>query len=314
MKKTADFLWGIALSIAVAISGIFNYLAFAQTNSNSGGSGGYNGSAGSGGSNNSVGNSLGGSGPTICGSPADYHWKKPLSSGTGLAVNVNLSYTIFGSSYELDKTTNATTAEIRVTLRAYDGKAYPILCENNAQAYVSSRDAYYVEFRQTAENSCDSSVQGSNTGGVGPLQIGQSFSSTCGFSVPYLLWDIMCKKQSYTRSDSMHCKTTVLSAGKKENGESLDHLFEYTHAMPLRRGQNWVCTKTTTKDIFLRNLEVFAVFAKEFHLLGSRESSINFHRIHDRKYLEEIVDRIQEKYFVPLPTTPANGYRNAKCG
>ena len=112
----------------------------------------------------------------------------------------------------------------------------------------------------------------------------------------------------------MHCKTTVLSAGKKENGESLDHLFEYTHAMPLRRGQNWVCTKTTTKDIFLRNLEVFAVFAKEFHLLGSRESSINFHRIHDRKYLEEIVDRIQEKYFVPLPTTPANGYRNAKCG
>jgi hypothetical protein len=69
MKKPADFLWGIALSIAVAISGIFNHLAFAQRNSNSGGSGGYNGSAGSGGSNNSVGNSLGGSGPTICESP-----------------------------------------------------------------------------------------------------------------------------------------------------------------------------------------------------------------------------------------------------
>ena len=303
MKKTADFLWGIALSIAVAISGIFNHLAFAQTNPNSGGSGGYNGSAGSGGSNNSGFYSFGGSGPTKCGTPSDYHWKKPLSSGAGLAVNVNLG-SIIGGSYELDRTTHATTAEIHVALRAYENTTPPVLCANNSQVFVNSLKNYYAEFSQKAETSCDSSEQGSFTGGSGSAQIGQSFSSTCGFSVPHLLWEIMCEKKSYTRSDRMTCTTTVESPPTGQNGEALDRLFEAKKAM---------CRNATTKEIFLRNLKVFADFALHFQELVIAKE-INLNRIHQRPYLEEIVNKIQQKYVAPPPSMPANCYRNWKSG
>lgn len=303
MKNKANFLRGVTASIAVAISGILNPLAFAQTNPNPGGSGGYNGSAGSGGSNNSGFYSFGGSGPTMCGTPSNYHWKKPLSSGAGLAVNVNIG-SIFGGSYELDRTTNATTAEIHVALRAYENTTPPVLCANNSQVFVNSLKNYYAEFSQKAETSCDSSEQGSLTGGSGAAQIGQSFSSTCGFSVPQLFWEIMCEKKSYTLSDRMTCTTTVESLPTGQNGEALDRLFEAKKAM---------CRNVTTKDIFLANLKVFADFALHFQKLVIAQE-INLNRIHQREYLEKIVDQIQQKYDAPPPGIPASCYRNWKSG
>ncbi len=303
MTKASNFLRGSTLLIFAVLSASATHLAFAQTNPNSGGSGGYNGSSGSGSSNTSNFYSFGGAGPTMCGTPSDYHWKKALSSGAGLAVNVNLG-SIIGGSYELDRTTNATTAEVHVAVRAYENTTPPVLCANNSQVFVNSLKNYYVEFSQKAETSCDSSEQGSFTGGSGSAQIGQSFSSTCGFSVPQLLWEIMCEKKSYTRSDRMACATTVESLPTGANGEALDRLFEAKKAM---------CRNVTTKEIFLANLKVFADFALQFQTLVIAQQ-INLNRIHQRQYLEEVVNQIQQKYVAPPPGISDSCYRNWKSG
>jgi len=284
--------------------------ALAQNNPNYGGSGGNAGQSNQGNSGNNSGfYGSNGSGPTMCGTPTDYRWRKTLTGGTGLAINANIG-NIFGASYELDSTVTVTTAEIRVSLGTYERQYPPVLCSNDAFVWVNSAGKYSARFKQTAETSCDVTQQGSFTGGIGGAQAGTSFSTSCGISVPQLFWEEMCNARSHTLLKWMDCTTDIEQLSPTQGkGLALDFLFE--------REKDY-CRKKTTKEIFQDNLDVFSEFARQFHELVVSEDQrerIDLQELsetlHEREYVSKIIKTIQKRYVLP-PKDYSSCFANAK--